>query len=512
MWDLITQGSALAADWQVILFLLSGAVLGNLFAAIPGLSAEQAIALFLPFSITMEPLPALSFMIGLYAGGAFGGAIPAILLGIPGSAESAATVLDGHPMAKNGQAGKALKAALWSSVTGNFFAGLTLLFGAALLAPLALKIGPPEYFAIIVFSLTIIAVVSQDAMSKGLFAAGLGLLIAMIGTDPIQGVERFTFGVPELSSGIKLIPLVIGLFSIAELLHQFNLRGVRQRGDRGRMQQQRSQFSIRGPDHRLSWKELRALWPEIGRGSALGIAVGALPGLGAGIAAYVSYALSKKFSKIGKQFGTGVPQGVAATEAANSGTVGSTLLPLVTLGVPGSGTAALFLAAFLLQGIQIGPLAMQQHGPLIYGMFLVFLIAVFVNALAGWGIRTFAPLLLRLPAGYLYSPILAISIVGVFALGLSRFDIFTALFFGVLGYVMRQTGFPQAPLLIGFILGHLAETTLRQSMIILPGGAWGFLQRPIALSLFALALAVAYGFRTKKGTKLVDSQDTSNLD
>lgn len=482
MFDLIAQGFALAFDPRVLFLLFAGVLAGNVVASIPGLGSTQAIALFLPFSFYMDPLPALAFITGLYTGGNFGGAIPAVLLGTPGSPEAAATMLDGYPMGQKGQAGKALKQALWSGTTADLLAGLTLMFGAAALAPFALKIGAPEQLAIVVFALTAIAVVSQGSMLKGFVAAFIGLLLSTVGMDPFTGQPRLTFGVLAFTSGIELIPLIIGLFAISEVVYQFTVRS-----------RHATSPTVLRDDGSFGWRDYKASWRETGIGSVVGITSAIIPGLGAGIATFISYSIAKQVSRVRDKFGTGVPQGVAAVEAANSGTVGPTLIPLITLGIPGSGNAALYMAAFLLQGVRVGPTAMQQHGPLIYGLFAIFLFGTVANFTGGYVIRSFAPHLLRIPPKYVYPAVLAVTMVGTYAINTSVVDVWVALGFGFVGYGMRRAQIPLPPLLIAFILGSLMERALRRSLLLHGGSMLAILGRPIVLVFLSLSVAVIVG-------------------
>ncbi|HEX7126080.1 MAG TPA: tripartite tricarboxylate transporter permease [Thermodesulfobacteriota bacterium] len=481
----LLQGIEQAVRWDTMLLLAVGTIVGDLAAAIPGLSAIQAIALLLPFTAYLSPVGALALLVGIYKGGCFGGSTTAILLATPGTAEASATVLDGYPMARQGMAGKALRIALWSSVTADLFAALVLIFGAAVLAPYALKIGPPEYFALVVCALTIIGLVGQASPARSAVAVGLGFLLATVGQDPVHGAVRFDIGVLALTSGIPLVPMIIGLLAIPELLDQF---GKRHRS----VSVEQMRAFLRDPEkQRFTLAEYRRCLPTMLRSSAVGAVIGALPGLGGAIAAFVSYGVARRLSKHPERFGKGEMEGLAAAEAGDSATVGPTLIPLLTLGIPGSGTAALFIPAFLLHGVQVGPRVFADHGPVVYGLFALFVIGTAVHAVVGIGIRAAAARILAVPPNLLYPAVLLMTLVGAYTAETSLVAVGVALFFGGLGMVMRRFGFPPIPLLIAFVLGGLTETALGQSLLLFDNRLSGFLERPLALAFFALAAGIA---------------------
>lgn len=498
MVDSIGDGLALLSI-GVVGYLVIGAIAGNLAALLPGVGSFQALALFLPISIHLDLLSALAVAIGIYSGGQYGGAIPAILFGTPGSPEAAATSLDGYPMHQRGETKRALKLALFAGFPADILAAIALLFGVQWLGPLALRLGPPEYFALLIAAMTLIAVVGTGSGTKGLLATGLGLFLGSIGSDPITGQGRLVFGIPELLSGINVIPMVLGLFALPELFLLFSGGGKSVSVDFG---------DDRGGELDLP-TYVRCL-PFIGLGTLVGAGVGLMPGLGATVAAFVAYAVAKRLSSRPSDFGKGAPEGLAVVEAANNATVGPAMIPLITLGVPGSPVMALFLAVFVLQGVQVGPLVIGNEGPIIYGALLLFLVMPFVNLVGGYGLRTVAPKVLRTPSEYLYPGLVIILLLGAYASIGSLFDVLVTIVLGVLGYLLRLAKIPAAAVMITFLLTGTAEASFRQSMVILNGDVLRFSEKPIAIAFFVIALlSLVYAFAPLL-KRLLSTQDVSS--
>ena len=427
-----------------IFFAGFGCLVGIVVGAIPGMTATMAIALLVPLTFTMEPVTAIATLIGVYKGGMFGGSIPAILINTPGTPAASATGMDGYPMAQKGQALKALKIALYASIIGNLVTDTILVLVAPPLARTALKLGPPEIFTLILFSLTIIAAVSGESLLKGLIAATIGLIMATVGIDPIAGSARFSFGTMEMLKGVGLLPMLIGLFAISELFFQV---------DSGLFSGDSSsktiiKYSNKPEDNSLSWAELRGSLKSIFRGSAIGAFIGAIPGLGSTITAFLSYGMAKRSSKNKDKFGTGVVEGVAAAEAGNSAVCGSALIPLLTLGIPGDIVTAVLLGAFLIKGITPGPLIFEENGPVVYALFVGLFVCSILNLLLGRVIINAAKHILRIPANILFSIIIVLCFIGTYAVDNSLFDVEVMLLFGVIGYFMRRFNFPLAPLLV----------------------------------------------------------------
>ena len=456
---------------QCILLMFGGVAIGTLFGAIPGLTGSIAIAIFLPLSYYMDAIPALSFLIGIYVGGSFGGSIPAILLGTPGAPEAGITTFDGAPMAKQGKAGKALKTALYASCAGNFLSSLTTIVMMSALARLALMMGPAEYCTVVLFSIVLIATIgSKGNWIKGFLAVLLGLAFSLIGTDPVSGTPRFTFNSVNMMTGLELIPVLIGLFVGAELL------------DGVRINTSKKKIDSSDPEaNHISKSEIKRCIPHVLTGSAIGSIIGALPGLNAAISATLNYACAKKFSKHPEEFGTGSIEGVAAAEAANNGTVGPTLVPLLTLGIPGSGTAAIFLGALLLQGVTVGPGIFNEHADVVYTIFLALLLCTIVLLIVGSVYVHFAKYIANIPAQVLNPIIILTCCAGSFAVSSNLFDVGCMLFFMVLGWMMKQLNIPMLPLLISFLLGDMLEKNFRRSLIISKGSLSIYLKSPVCV-------------------------------
>lgn len=464
--------------------MIVGLIIGIVIGAIPGLNVPLAVALALPFTFNLAPLAGLSMLIGIYKGGTYGGSISAILINVPGTPAAAATAMDGNALARQGKAGKALKLSIYASIIGELASDIVLIVAAAQIARLALNFGPPEFFALGLFALTIIGLVSGTGLTRGLIAGALGILLSMVGLDPIEGEVRLAFGVYELTAGLKFIALIIGAFAISEALVQVEKSAVE------KVAFNVLEVSDNPEDNRVTKEDFKKVLPAILRGTPLGIFIGAIPGIGSSIAAFLSYGLAKKFSKEPEKFGHGAIEGVAAAESANNAVTGSTLIPLLTLGIPGDVITAIMLGALTVHGLIPGPTLFQQQGDFITALFIGMLIVTllhFVIAMIG------LPLFIRavkVPRGVLFPLVIVLCVTGTLVATSSIFDVFVMLGFGVLGYLMVKFGFPIAPLLIGFILGPLIEVSLRQSMILSDNSINIFFSRPVAAVFIGLTLVV----------------------
>jgi putative tricarboxylic transport membrane protein len=479
--DLFLQGiGVLFGHWYNIGAIFAGVVLGIIIGALPGLGPVAVIAIALPFTYLMNPLNAMILLLGIYIGGIYGGSITGILLNSPGTPNSAATVLDGYPMSQQGKAQKALKMALIGSVTGGVLSALGLLFIAPLLAKVALKFGPPEYFAIIVFSLTIIGSVSGKSLLKGLISGTAGLLLSTIGLCPISGTTRFYFNNVNLASGLSIIAMCIGIFALSEVL--FQAEGA----IKGKGQVSFLVDSKRGEDRRVSLKEfVRMKWLLL-RSSIIGMCIGTLPGIGAVTAAFISYGAAVRSSKQPERFGKGALEGVAAAETANNAVTGAALIPLLVLGIPGDVVTAVLLGALIIHGIVPGPELFQTQGPTMYGLIFGLLVANLVMFLVGRLFIRFSGFITRAARHVVFPVTVILCIVGTYAINSSFFDLKIMFAFGILGYFMRKGGFPIPPLIIAFILGPMAEINLRQALIISDGSMRIFAGSPISLGFLVL--------------------------
>ena len=478
------------SDPSLLLAILLAAVVGMVVGATPGLTAAAAIAMLLPVTFYMEPLFALAFLYVIGKSGRYGGSIAAILFNTPGTAASAATQIDGYPLARRGRAGKALKVATVSSVIGDFMGDLMLIVGVGWIAALALKLGPPEYFAIYFAAFVVIGSVIGKSILKGLASAVLGMLVAMVGLDPISGEERFTYGSFELSNGIGLVPLMIGIFVLGEVFAQLSLRN---RTVESLDSDEGDQRARNG----LTWTEYRPCIPHALRGGFIGAGIGILPGLGSAIAAFISYGEGKRRAANPELWGKGALEGIAAPESANNAVSGPSMAPLLTLGIPGSTIGAILLGVFLIHGIQVGPTLFLTSKDLVYGLFAAGLIGILLYGLIGYfGAAYVGRLILRIPTKLLYPLIFLTAFVAAYAARGSMFDVLVMICAGILGWLMRAFEFNPAAFVIAFVLAGGAEETLRQALLMSDAG-WGiFLERPFALGFLALGvLAVTLRIR-----------------
>lgn len=471
----VVEGLSLIVEPYNILLIFGGVLIGVLVGALPGLSSPMAVALLLPFSITLEPIPAIAMMSALYCAGTFGGSITAILINAPGAPPALATALDGYPMAKRGEAGRALGIATFSSVTGGVISLIVFLFAAPLLASLALEFRPPEYFALAVFALSMLASISGKSSLRNLISGGFGVLLGTIGIHLTTGVERFTFGITELTEGINFIPVLIGLFAVGELLNQSqSLTTSYQR-------------VLAGVTKLPGREDLKRIWGTVLRSSGIGTFIGILPAEGSTVAAIMGYNEAKRWSKNKEAFGTGCPEGIAGPEAANNAATGGAMVPTLALGIPGSGTTALILAALIMHGFRPGPYLVRETPEFIYAIFGAMLLANFMFLGVGLaGAKLFSQVTL-IPRTILWPAVLTFSMIGAYAGSTSIFDVWVMLIAGMVGFIMLRHGFGLAPLVMGLILGRLLEEAFSQSMIMYDNRFWQFFESPIVVVLFGLA-------------------------
>ncbi len=496
----VITGLAMLADPLNIGLIIGGVVIGVLVGALPGLSSPMAIALLIPFTISLQPIPAISMMAALYCAGTFGGSITAILINAPGAPPAAATALDGYPMARRGEAGRALGLAAFSSVCGGIISLIIFLFAAPLLAKVALSFTPAEYFALAVFALSMLASISGRSSLRNLIAGGFGVLISTVGIHLTTGVERFTFGINELSEGINFVPVLIGLFAVAELLNQSR-------------RLDRHYERVRAKVMKLpSREDLKRVWPTILRSSGLGTFIGILPAEGATVAAIMGYNEARRWSKNKEQFGTGCPEGIAGPEAANNAATGGAMVPTLALGIPGSASTALILAALVMHGLKPGPHLLQQTPEFIYAIFGAMLIANLAFMAIGFGgAKLFAQVTL-IPRSILWPAVFAFSMIGSYAAASSYFDVWVMLISGLVGFFMLRNGFGPAPLIMGLILGKIVEETFSQAMIIHDNNFFAMLERPIVAFFFVLTAISLLGpvfseaRRRQKNRRLVATQ------
>ena len=480
------------SDPVLLGWVLLASVVGMIVGAIPGLTASAAIAMLLPLTFYMEPLPALAFLYVIGKSGRYGGSIAAILFNTPGTAASAATQLDGYPLARKGKAGKAMKVATISSVLGDLTGEVLLIIGVAWIAAIALKLGPPELFAVYFAAFIVIGSVIGQSVTRGLASAALGILVAMIGLDPISSTERFTFGSFDLTNGISLVPLMIGIFVLGEVFAQIETRGTKtemiplQDGDAVR--------------NTLSWAEYKPCLPHVFRSSFIGAFIGVLPGLGSAIAAFVAYGEGKRRAKEPERWGTGALEGIAAPEAANNAVSGPSMAPLLTLGIPGSTIGAILIGVFLIHGIQIGPTLFLTNRDLVFALFACGLIGIAMYGVIGYyGAAFVGRFIARIPTQVLYPIIFLTSFVAAYTSRGNLFDVYVMVAAGFAGWGMRKLQFNPAAFVISFVLAGGAEEAFRQALLLSDNGLLIFVTRPVAF-LFLLIGVGAMLARLRKQT------------
>ena len=464
---------------DVIGLILAGVILGVIFGSIPGLTTAMGIVLCLPITFGLPPVSGMALLVGIYIGGFSGGLITAILLNIPGTPASIATTFDGYPMAQNGKAGKALGLGIVFSFLGGLVSILVLIFVSPILADFALRFGPYEYFSLSFFALTMIASVAGKSMTKGLISGLIGMLLAMVGAAPIDGYPRLTFGIHYLDAGFALVPAIIGLFAVSELIKTAEKYSEPSEGEL-------QEYKING--FGFSLKEFFGQTINFIRSSIIGTAIGVLPGIGGALASLMAYLASKNISKTPDRFGTGINDGIVASESANNAAIGGALIPLLTLGIPGDTVTALLLGAFMVHGITPGPLIFQTNGELIYSIFASLIIAnIFMLIVEFFGMRVFVRLL-KIPKIILLPVIISICVIGSFSLNNRIFDVLTIFIFGLLGYLMEKREIPLSPAILGFILGPITELNLRRGLMYSNGDILEFFRAPISGILLTITI------------------------
>lgn len=476
MIDNLFAAISLFLTFENVAVLFLGVLVGTIVGAIPGMTTPMGVALALPFTFTMEPITGILLLLGIYKGGLYGGSITAILIKAPGTPAASCTVLDGYPLTRKGEARKALDIALYASCFADFVSNLSLILLAGLLAGFALKFGPPEFFTLIVFSLTIIAGVSGENLVKGVVAAALGLLFATIGLDMVYGTNRFIFGNWNLMGGLSFIPVLIGLFALPEIINYFAQK-VRDHHETAKMSGEGA-----------SLKEFRRCFKSVLRGSLIGVVLGAIPGIGGAPSAFLSYSEAKRTSRNSENFGKGELEGVAAAEAGNNGVAGATMIPLLALGVPGDVITAVILGAFMIHGLRPGPVMFAENLTMIYALFVgIMLSSAYLFAIGKFSIKAISRIS-DVPNRILFPAVLVFCLFGSFAINNSLFDVLVMVLMGCFGYLMMVFRFPAPPFLIAFILGPLLEDNFRQSMILSDGGLDILVRSGICWFFWALTL------------------------
>ena len=484
MVDLSVMLAGFADAFTVInlLFILGGVVLGQFVGAVPGIGPIMAMAIAIPFTFALDPLTAIAFLVGVNKGGLVGGAVPAVLMNTPGTPDAAATAMDGYPLAKKGKPLKATKMALFSSVTGDTFSDIVLITVSAPLAVLALRMGPIEIAALMIFAFSVLAGLIGNSLTKGIISAALGLLFACIGSDPENFTPRLIFDHWELFDGLALPSVAIGMLAISEILRRMSESS-------GNMQPAIIMTDSGDPDdRRVTWTEYWSCRYTMLRGASIGTILGALPGIGSTAAAFMSYAFTKASAKDPSSFGKGNIHGIAAAESANSAVVGANLIPLLTLGIPGSVGAALIISAFMIHGMQPGPLLFETQGQLVYGLFGAMLMANFINLWVGQVGLRFWVKVVSAPESMIFASAILLCFVGVSMATNGLFGVTIMLIFATMGYLMSSFGYSLVIFIIAFFLGPRFEKSIAQSLALTNGDLTQIYKSPVAVSLLVLAV------------------------
>jgi len=481
MFDALQHAAHMALAWDAVFGVALGTVVGLVFGAIPGLTFSMALALMLPVTFAMSATAGMAVLIGTYMGGMTGGSVSAILIGIPGTPSAAATVLDGHPMAKQGRASVAMGTAVIVSCFGGLFSLFVMIGVAEPIARLAIAFGPAEIFALVLFGLATICGLAEKSMVKGMVAGIIGLMLVVVGIDPIMGTQRLTFGITDLLQGFNLVVAMIGLFAVPQVLTTF------------------LDYRRNGPSNSIamankvraelpSWRELASnLWLMV-RCALIGTGIGAIPGTGGPIAAFLAYDHARRFSRRREAFGTGILEGVVAPETANNAVTGGALIPLFTLGIPGDPATAVMLGGLMIHGLSPGPMLFQNNLPEVYAVYIAVVLSYLLILLIQLaGIRYFVKVL-QIPHHYMAVAILVMCAIGSYAIRNSIFDVYAMGILGGFGYVLLRLGFPIPPIVLGLVLGELLESKYRSALTLSAGNLDIFYTSPIADFFFAATI------------------------
>ena len=482
MLQYIAPATGLLFTLENILWINLGVFIGSVFAAIPGLSVILCVILFLPVTYSMTAIPGMMFLLGIYCAGGYGGSVSAILINTPGTPHAAATMLDGHPLSEKGRTKAALKIALYASTFGGIFSALTLLFLGPQVARVAAQLGTAEYFMVCVFGLTIIAGVSGKSMIKGLISACLGLLISCVGSDPMTSYDRFTFGVSRLYLGLDLAVCLIGLFALVEIMSKAEKRLDRLNLDTTQIKD----------DGVITKAEYKRMARPVLLSSIIGVMVGIIPGTGASEASWFSYNTAKNMSKYPEEFGHGSVEGIAAAESANNAVTGATLIPLLTLGIPGDGTVAIMLSALMINGLNPGLSLFTTQGDIMYAIMLGLILVNIFMLLQGKFLTSLFAKVVSIPQEILTPIIVIFCFAGAYSVNENYFDVGIALIFGMLAWVLRKLELPPVPILLGLVLGSMTETNFRRALLISNGSPKIFFSSVYCI-IFLVLILLAVG-------------------
>ncbi|RIN23219.1 tripartite tricarboxylate transporter permease [Staphylococcus succinus] len=480
---LLKDGFISILEPLTLLLVIMGLVIGVFLGALPGIGSSMAIVLALPFTYFLDIVPAIALLVTIYVGSTYGGSITAILFNTPGTPESVATTFDGYPLAQKGEVGKALGLAISSSAFGGIFAVLVMLFLSPWLSQVALKMHSSEYFALAFLGMAVISSIGSANTIKAIISGLIGIFISTIGVDPITATDRFTFNSIELMNGISYIPIMIGAFALGEVFSQIS-GGQKENDDYDEGNEATSKFKLGA----FKIKEFFLYkWVAL-KSSIIGTVIGILPGTGGSIASFVSYGIAMRTSKNQEKFGKGSEEGLVAPESSNNAAAGGAMIPTLILGIPGSPTTAVILAALVLQGLQPGPQLLSDQPILLYSVFFAMLIASILTFIVGrLGIRVFE-LLLKLPYSIIATFIIILSLLGAFAVDNNILNVWIMLIFGVIGYLMKLYDFSVASLILGIVLGPLMEESFRRHLLLNNGNYMSFFHSPITVIILIIAL------------------------
>ncbi len=498
MLQYIAPATGLLFTLENILWINIGVFIGSVFAAIPGLSVILCVILFLPVTYSMTAIPGMMFLLGIYCAGGYGGSVSAILINTPGTPHAAATMLDGHPLSEQGRTKAALKIALYASTFGGIFSALMLLFLGPQVARVAAQLGTAEYFMVCVFGLTIIAGVSGKSMIKGLISACLGLLISCVGSDPMTSYDRFTFGISRLYLGLDLAVCLIGLFALVEIMAKAEKRLDRLNLDTTQIKD----------DGIITKEEYKRMARPVLLSSIIGVMVGIIPGTGASEASWFSYNTAKNMSKHPEEFGHGSVEGIAAAESANNAVTGATLIPLLTLGIPGDGTVAIMLSALMINGLNPGLSLFTTQGNIMYAIMLGLILVNIFMLLQGKFLTTLFAKVVSIPQEILTPIIVIFCFAGAYSVNENFFDVGVALIFGMLAWILRKLELPPVPILLGLVLGSMTETNFRRALLISNGSPKIFFSSVYCIIFLVLILlavgAIVRGKMKERSTQKED--------
>jgi len=484
MFESFLEGFGMALRFDTFMWMSGGLFLGMFVGALPGFTTLMAMAILLPISFFVEPLLGIPFLIGIYKGGIYGGSIPAILVSMPGTGAAVATTFDGPALTKKGEGRKALEMALYASVSGDLTSDIITIALIGPIAAVALLLGPPELAAILFLALIIIAATSSGVFVKGLLMLATGLFLAMIGQDPIGALSRFSFGITEIEAGIPLLPMLIGVFALPEIFVNIEKKatGFIKAND----------LKITGT--RLTWQEFKSCGRTIVRSTMIGTAIGMIPGVGQVVAAFMGYAAAKSASPTPEEFGKGKLEGVAAAEAANNAVNGPTLVPLLTLGIPGDNLTVILVGAFIAQGLRPGPQLMEQQGPLVFAILVAMVFANILFLGIGKACIPFFARVVTIRKSFLLPLTLVFAFAGTWVFRSQPTDLAILVFFGAFGYLAKKLHFDVTPMAMGFILGPILEYSYGQSVILAQGQMFHFLfiERPITGGILIVTPVLTY--------------------